>query len=514
MTHKQLPMQLTTLALRRITNVVKAVNSDSLKRCKRPILTSTKTFSTQRNRLCSRCFSSSKQLQTTLSLEQFQERGLVEQVYPSTRLDELPEFLSRPQGMYCGFDPTADSLHIGNLISILVLLHGQRAGHYPIIVIGGATGMIGDPSGKNSERVAMLAEDVEKNAVKLTENVNRIFHNHAEYIHKDKSSLNPHRVLNNADWYKNLNIIQFMSTTGRYFRLGQMLSKQSVKSRLEAPRGGMSLTEFMYQAFQGSDWLHLFNEYDCGIQVGGNDQTGNIASGFELIRDVTEKFTYGLLVPLLLDEKGRKLGKSTGNSVWLDPHKSSPFDMYQYFFNMSDANVERFLKLLTFLTKEEIESVMLEQQKDSSKRYGQKKVAQEVTLLVHGESGLNAAVLSTEVLFGSDPITSLKKMSFEDLQQLFGKSSTAYLKFDSQMSIFELCDIIAPMTGFGGFKQKGKDGLKDRILDLIKSGGFYINQQRVNNPDAVLGDGNYVLHNDVTLIRLGKKNYTLVSWQL
>ncbi|XP_035825378.1 tyrosine--tRNA ligase, mitochondrial isoform X2 [Aplysia californica] len=433
-----------------------------------------------------------------LNLDDLIKRGLIENVFPNTRPEELQQLLSTPQGWYCGFDPTANSLHIGNLVSLVALIQGQRAGHSPVAVIGGATGLIGDPSGKTADRVPMKAEDVENNIESLMENMERIFHNHAEYINEDTRKLTSHRILNNHDWYREQDVISFMSSTTRHFRLGEMISRHSVQSRLQS-KAGISLTEFMYQVFQAADWLHLLQHHNCSIQVGGNDQTGNISSGFDLIHKVTGKYVFGLLVPLLLSPSGEKLGKSTGNSLWLDPNRTSPFELYQFFVNLPDSTVERYLKLLTFLSLDEIEAVMLQQNQSPEHRHGQRQLAEQVTLLVHGEEGLRSALRCTEVLFG-DAVSHLRQMALSDLQQLFVNASTSDVTHDPQMTLQELCMAIGCFS---------RDADAERI---IKAGGVYVNQGRVSDPSAVLASGDFILPNNITLVRVGKKNYFIVRW--
>ncbi|KAH9503993.1 hypothetical protein Btru_067507 [Bulinus truncatus] len=437
---------------------------------------------------------------SSMNLLNLNRRGLIENIFPDQRIPDLQKMLSSQQTLYCGFDPTADSLHIGNLLSLLVLLHGQRAGHNPIVVLGGATVLIGDPSGKATERPMLKAEDVENNILSLMENVQKIVNNHQQFIYKGSRTLPDFRILNNADWYKNLNIISFLSTTGRFFRVGEMISKHSVKSRLNS-KEGITCTEFMYQVFQAYDWLYLFEKFNCTIQVGGNDQTGNISAGFDLIDKKTKKHVFGILIPLLLAANGEKLGKSSGNSLWLDANKTSPFEFYQYFFNLADSDVEKFLKLFTFLPLEEIEAIMLKQNRSPENRIGQKKIAEQVTLLVHGESGVESALRCTEVLFG-DAIPSLAVMSLPELQQLFKSAPTTEIFYDPEMNVFDLCQKIRCFA-------KIEDAER-----IIRGGGLYINQQRIAEPDHVLRDGQHILPNDLTLVRVGKKNFYLVRWHM
>ncbi|CAL1542803.1 unnamed protein product [Lymnaea stagnalis] len=459
--------------------------------CKRVIHAS--NYLKSRLDICTRYGSTSP-----MNMLELNKRGLIESVFPDQRIPDLLRLFSSPQSLYCGYDPTADSLHIGNLLSLIALLHGQRAGHSPIAVIGGATALIGDPSGKNTDRVPMKAEDVENNIIALMKNVECIVDNHKKYIYKGIKPLPDFRILNNSQWYLHQNIITFLATTGRHFRVGEMISKHSVKSRLNS-KEGISCTEFMYQVFQAYDWLHLFQTYNCTIQVGGNDQTGNISAGFDLINKVTKQHAFGLLVPLLLTASGEKLGKSSGNSLWLNPNKTSPYELYQHFFNLPDSDVEKYLQLFTFLPMEEIQAIMTKQNRAPDQRHGQKKLAEQITLLVHGEAGIDSALRCTEILFG-DAIPALVQMTFQELQQLFRNAPTSEIIYNPELTVFDLCQQI-----------KCFSRVEDAVR-IIKAGGLYINQQRVTEPDYVLRDGEHILHNNITLIRVGKKNYYVVRW--
>lgn len=286
--------------------------------------------------------------------------------------------------MYAGFDPTADSLHVGNLLILMNLLHWQRAGHQVIALVGGATGLIGDPSHRKSERLEMEAFLVEENLNLIIKSIETIFENHEKYFWKDPSSkLNPIKIVNNIDWYNDVNVIEFIRRVGKHFRLGTMLGRTSVQSRLKSD-SGMSFTEFTYQIFQAYDWLHLLKTYDCHFQIGGSDQMGNIVAGHDLISRTTKKSVYGLTLPLVTAEGGKKFGKSTGNAVWLSPNRSSSFQLYQFFIRTADTDVEKFLNLFTFLSAPEINEIVEGHKKDPGKREAQKILAEEVTVLVHG----------------------------------------------------------------------------------------------------------------------------------
>lgn len=285
--------------------------------------------------------------------------------------------------MYAGFDPTADSLHIGNLLILMNLLHWQRAGHQVIALIGGATGLIGDPSHRNSERVEMDRYLIQENIKSITKNIKTIFDNHRTYFVKNHQALKPLIVVNNMNWYKDINVIDFIRNVGKYFRMGTMLGRASVQSRLNSETG-MSFTEFTYSLFQSYDWHQLMKNYNCRFQIGGSDQMGNIVSGYDLITRSTGEEVYGITLPLITAEGGKKFGKSLQNAVWLSPEKSSSFQLYQYFIRAKDFDVEKFLKLFTFLPLSKITEIVESHVKSPEDRKAQKILAEKVTLLVHG----------------------------------------------------------------------------------------------------------------------------------
>lgn len=299
--------------------------------------------------------------------------------------NEIVDLLQKsPQCVYAGFDPTASSLHIGNLLILMNLLHWQRARHQVIALVGGATGLIGDPSHRKSERVEIEKHLIEENVKSITKNIETIFNNHAKYIWKNKQEdLKPLIIINNLDWYTNVNIIDFIRNVGKYFRMGTMLSRSSVQSRLNSDTG-MSFTEFSYQVFQAYDWFQLMKRYKCRFQIGGSDQMGNIMSGYDLITKTGKNEVYGITLPLITAEGGKKFGKSLLNAVWLSPTKSSSFQLYQYFIRTKDSDVERFLKLFTFLPLHKITEIVNAHMKNPEERIAQKLLADQVTLLVHG----------------------------------------------------------------------------------------------------------------------------------
>ncbi|KAM7414971.1 hypothetical protein PAMA_019675 [Pampus argenteus] len=320
------------------------------------------------------------------------KRGVLKDSFPEDAAqDHLPRLLqSGAQTVYCGFDPTADSLHVGNLLAIIGLLHFRSAGHHVLAVLGGATAQIGDPSGKTNEREPLSADAAEANTRRIRESIHTIFSNHELHFHDGSRKLGTVTVLNNLSWYKDWAVVGFLSEAGRHFRMGTMLSRHSVQSRLKSDVG-MSLTEFTYQVFQAYDFHHLNQIYGCKIQLGGTDQLGNLMSGHEFIRKVSGEEVYGLTIPLVTSSVGDKLGKTAGNAVWLNRDKTSPFELYQFFLRQPDASVEEYLKLFTFLPLSEVERLMQQQREDPGKRLAHKRLAAEVTKLVHGKEGLESA---------------------------------------------------------------------------------------------------------------------------
>ncbi|KAL8579974.1 hypothetical protein ACOMHN_056862 [Nucella lapillus] len=442
-----------------------------------------------------------QRLHSTLSSRvlSLHDRGVLQTVFPEGSVVELSHHLNRPQTVYCGFDPTSDSLHVGNLLAIVAMLHCRAAGHNCLALVGGATALIGDPSGKTTERAAMTVAEVEENVQKISENVQRVADNYSTHIHKEtKQPLAGLKILNNMNWYRGKSVVQFLSTIGRQFRMGPMLAKHSVQSRLKSAEG-MSFTEFTYQIFQAYDWLHLLQRHQCSVQIGGNDQLGNIVAGYELISRVSKQPVFGLTVPLVTTTTGDKLGKTAGNAVWLDPDKTSPFHLYQYFINVADSEVEKNLRLFTFLSNQEIATVMAKQQASPEKRTAQRTLADQVTLLVHGDRGVESARRWTEALYGAS-VEAVASLTPAQLSQLLGQVPVQPMLLDPGMTLLDLCM---------------RAGCFGRTVDaerVIRAGGVYLNHCRVQQPDAVLVPGQHILTNDTTLIRVGKKNYYIVSW--
>ncbi|XP_068459410.1 tyrosine--tRNA ligase, mitochondrial [Clinocottus analis] len=428
------------------------------------------------------------------------KRGLLQDSFPEDAAqDQLPRLLqSGAQTVYCGFDPTADSLHVGNLLALVGLLHFRSAGHHVLAVLGGATARIGDPSGKTSERERMSEDAVEANTRSIRESIQRIFTNHELHVQDGSCKPGTVTVLDNLSWYKNWGAVDFLSEAGRHFRMGTMLSRHSVQSRLKSG-DGMSLTEFTYQVFQAYDFHHLNQIYGCKIQLGGTDQLGNLMSGHEYIRKVSGDEVYGLTIPLVTSSVGDKLGKTAGNAVWLNRDKTSPFELYQFFLRQPDASVERYLKLFTFLPLPEVERLMEQQREDPGKRLAHKRLAAEVTKLVHGKEGLESAKRCTNALYHSS-VQALEEMNDDELQELFSEAPFNELLLEPGTTVIDACRRVNAIP-------QGPRGYQ-----MVSDGAVWINHRRADNPEQLLIPKLQILSNGLSLIRVGKRNFYIIKW--
>ncbi|XP_014721480.2 tyrosine--tRNA ligase, mitochondrial [Equus asinus] len=431
-------------------------------------------------------------------------RGLFKEFFPDrgTKI-ELPELFDRrtaghlPQTIYCGFDPTADSLHVGHLLTLLGLFHFQRAGHNVIALVGGATARLGDPSGRTKEREALDAECVQSNARALRRELETLAAHHQQLFTNGRT-WGSFTVLDNSSWYQQQHLVDFLAAVGGHFRMGTLLSRQSVQTRLKSPEG-MSLAEFLYQVLQAYDFYYLFQRYGCRVQLGGSDQLGNIMSGYEFIHKLTGEDVFGITVPLITSTTGAKLGKSAGNAVWLNRDKTSPFELYQFFVRQQDDSVERYLKLFTFLPLPEIDHIMQQHVKEPEKRGPQKRLAAEVTKLVHGQEGLDSAKRCTQALYHSS-IDALEVMSDQELKELFKEASFSELVLDPGTSVLDTCrKANAIPDGPRGYR-------------MITEGGVSINHRQVTNPESVLVVGQHILKNGLSLLKIGKRNFYIIKW--
>lgn len=429
------------------------------------------------------------------------DRGLLAQIFPNQEqyAGEILDLVNTgKQSVYAGFDPTASSLHIGNLAILMKLMHWQRSGQQPIALLGGATGQIGDPSGRKSERPILLEDDVNKNAEQIGQTIKTIFENHERYF-ADGLELKPVKIVNNLQWWGTLPSLDFIGKVGRNFRLGDMLIKHVVRSRMES-KEGISFTEFTYQILQAYDWLRLYKDYGCRFQVGGNDQLGNIISGHDLIGRVEEKRVYGLTVPLILNKYGDKFGKTADlPPVWLSGKLLSPFDFYQFFVRAEDLEVEHLLKLYTFEPLKKIEDLMREHKKKPEQRLAQRALAHNVTLLIHGEKGLAHAKTLSSIFYEKD-MEEFKALNIEECEHLFDKGMLAKLLLQPGITIVEAA------VRAGCFPSE------THALEMISKGAFSINMQKVQNPQEVINTSSHILPNNLSLMRVGKKHYTIVKW--
>jgi len=419
-------------------------------------------------------------------LDTFKSRFLFEDMTSP----ELAKALDKPLTVYAGFDPTSDSLQAGNFVTIMALAHLQRAGHKVIALVGGATGLIGDPSGKSKERNLLSAEQVERNLVGIKENLSR-------FIDFNPSSANPAIMVNNYDWFKEFTFIDLLRDVGRYFRMGVMLSKDSVKKRMES-EDGMSFTEFCYQIMQGYDFLHLYKTYGCTLELGGSDQWGNITAGTELVRRLCGQEVFGMTFPLVCDSTGKKFGKSEGNAIFLDARKTSYYDFYQFFLRTLDSDVIRYLKIFTFLPFERIAELEAAVAADPGKREAQQVLAEELTRTVHGEQGLAVAKKATEVLFGG----SLDGLAAADLERIFANVASASLPADQ----------VIGKPAFEVVAAAGMMASKGEARRLVQQGGLNINNVRVADLARAFGPHDLV-EGRLAVLRSGKKSFFLLKVQ-
>ncbi len=419
-------------------------------------------------------------------VEELEARGLTEQI--SSR-DDLIELLSGgPVAVYCGFDPTATSLHLGNLVPIMVLAHLQRAGHRPIALVGGATGMIGDPSGKDTERSLQSEEDVQRN-------VDAIRTQLASYLSFEGDAAA--EMVNNADWIGPISYLQWLRDVGKHFTINYMIAKESVRARLEQREQGISYTEFSYMMLQAFDFHHLYNTRGCRLQVGGNDQWGNITAGIDLVHKKDAARVFGMTCPLVTTASGEKFGKSAGNAVWLDPTKTSPYQFYQYWMQTDDRDVARWLRTFTFIPLDEIEAIEAAHLEAPHRREGQRRLAAEVTRIVHGDDGVARAERATAILFGAE----ISDLSDAELGEIFADVPSNELeraRLDAGMGIVDLLrDTMCKSAG--------------EARRLLQQGGVYVNNVRVEGIDDVV-DASKLASETALVLRAGKKRYHVVRF--
>ncbi len=425
-------------------------------------------------------------------VEELRWRGMLHDIMPDT----AAHLNAGKTAGYIGFDPTADSLHIGSLVQILILMHYQRAGHQPIALVGGATGMIGDPSGKSDERNLLDAETLEKNIAGIKAQLGR-------FLDFDTDAANPAILVNNFDWMKNYTLIDFSREIGKHITVNYMMAKDSVKKRLGTDaKVGMSFTEFTYQLLQGYDFLHLYKHYNCSLQMGGSDQWGNITTGTELIRRKAGGKAYAITCPLITKADGTKFGKTEGGNIWLDKARTSPYKFYQYWLNASDADAENYIKIFTFLTKEEIESLITEHRASPHLRLLQKRIAEEVTLLVHSQNDLDNAIKASNILFGrstSDDLLALDAATFLDV---FEGVPQAEL---SKSTLEDGLDILPALVGESGFLSSNGEARR-----ALKENSIAVNKTKVG-ADKKLTEAD-LINSTYILLQRGKKTYFILKF--
>lgn len=414
--------------------------------------------------------------------EELKERGLV---FQTTDEEALVKALTEGQvSYYTGYDPTADSLHLGHLVAILTSRRLQLAGHKPYALVGGATGLIGDPSFKDAERSLQTKETVDGWVVKIQNQLSRFL----DFENGDNKAV----MVNNYDWFGNISFIDFLRDVGKYFTVNAMMSKESVKKRIET---GISYTEFAYQIMQGYDFYELNDKYNVTLQIGGSDQWGNMTAGTELLRRKADKTGHVMTVPLITDATGKKFGKSEGNAVWLDADKTSPYEMYQFWLNVMDDDAVRFLKIFTFLSLDEIAEIEKEFNAARHKRLAQKILAREVVTLVHGEEAYKEALKITEQLFAGN----IKSLSAKELKQGLNNVPNYAVQEDDNRNIVEM--LVAAKISPS----------KRQAREDVQNGAIYINGERIQDLDYTLSDDDKI-DNELTVIRRGKKKYFVLTY--
>jgi len=420
-------------------------------------------------------------------IEELRWRGMIQDIMPGTE-EQLSKEMT---AAYIGFDPTAESLHIGSLVPILLLVHLQRAGHKPIALVGGATGMVGDPSGKSEERNLLNEETLAKNVAGVKAQLEK-------FLDFNTGSPNTAELVNNYDWFKNISFIEFLRDAGKHITVNYMMAKDSVKKRIEGDTG-ISYTEFAYQLMQGYDYYWLYMHKNCKLQMGGSDQWGNITTGTELIRRKAGGEAFAFTCPLITKADGGKFGKTEKGNVWLDAEKTSPFQFYQFWLNATDEDAEKWIRIFTFLSKEEIGTVLAEHSKDASQRILQKKLAEELTTFVHGKSELEKAIETTNKLFASQN-ASADSLSVQDLEGMEG-----VIKFDYPLQkINDTIDVVSFLAEVAIFPSKGE------ARKMIQGGGVSINRNKISDISSKI-DRSFLLHEKYILVQKGRRNYYLVK---
>ncbi len=426
-------------------------------------------------------------------VEELKWRGMIHDVMPGAEEHLLDEMRSA----YIGFDPTSDSLHIGNLVPIMLLAHYQRCGHKPVALVGGATGMIGDPSGKSSERNLL-------NEKTLRFNQEGIKNQLAHFLDFDSDAENAALLVNNYDWMKEFTFLDFIRDVGKHITVNYMMAKDSVKNRITSESSeGMSFTEFTYQLVQGYDFLHLFRELNCTIQMGGSDQWGNITTGTELIRRIGGGKGFAITCPLITKSDGSKFGKSEGGNVWLDANRTSPYKFYQYWLNSSDEDAEKYIKIFTFLSKEEIETLIKEHKEAPQIRVLQKRLSEVITTMVHSEEDLENAVKASNILFGKSTSDDLKQLDEQTFLDVFDGVPQAEINVSDIDSGLDIVGALAEKSGFLKSNGEARRALKENSIS--------VNKEKVTDSFTITSKD--LINNKFVLLQRGKKNYFVLKVQ-
>ena len=420
-------------------------------------------------------------------MQELQWRGMIHDVMPGTE----EHLMEKMQAAYVGIDPTADSLHIGHLVGVMMLRHFQLAGHKPIALVGGATGMIGDPSGKSAERNLLDETTLRKNQEALKAQLSR-------FLDFDGTEPNAAVLVNNYDWMKDFSFLDFIRDVGKHITVNYMMAKDSVKKRLSSDaKEGMSFTEFTYQLVQGYDFLYLYQNYECTLQMGGSDQWGNITSGTELIRRIGGGKGYALTCPLITKADGTKFGKTEGGNIWLDAHRTSPYRFYQYWLNTSDTDAEKYIKIFTFLEREAIEKLIEEHKEAPHMRLLQKKLASEVTAMVHSQADLDRAIQASNILFGKSTSEDLKQLDEQTFLDVFEGVPQAQLSKTELENGLDMIGALAAKTGFLGSNGEARRELKQNSIS--------VNKEKVKEDKLITSSD--LINDKFVLLQRGKKNY-------
>ncbi|MCF8273789.1 MAG: tyrosine--tRNA ligase [Flavobacteriaceae bacterium] len=423
-------------------------------------------------------------------VEELTWRGMIHTVMPGAE-EHLMESM---RSAYVGFDPTADSLHIGNLVPIMLLAHYQRCGHRPVALVGGATGMIGDPSGKSNER-NLLDENT------LRHNQEAIKKQLAHFLDFESQAENAAILVNNYDWMKNFSFLEFIRDVGKHITVNYMMAKDSVKNRISSDASeGMSFTEFTYQLVQGYDFLHLYNDKNCTIQMGGSDQWGNITTGTELIRRIGNGKGFAITCPLITKSDGSKFGKSEGGNVWLDANRTSPYKFYQYWLNSSDEDAEKYIKIFTFLTQADIEALIKEHQEAPHLRVLQKRLAEEITVMVHSKDDLENAIKASNILFGNSTGDDLKHLNEQTFLDVFDGVPQAEVTMADVENGLDIIGALAEKTGFLKSNGEARRALNENSIS--------VNKEKVGEAYKITTSD--LINNKFVLLQRGKKNYFVI----